>query len=108
MYHEVTYKELERRRQGHLRAVVAGMVVCALVACGLAYARLLLRDQGATALRSAVVDAALQCCAVEGSFPSSLAHLEDHYGLVINERDYLVTYEWLGDNVAPAVVVRPR
>ena len=55
-----------------------------------------------------VITASVQCAAVEGSYPSSLSHLESHYGLVINHDDYIVNYEWLADNVPPSVTVVPR
>ena len=86
--------------------VTLAVTCCLLAAVGLA--RDLAREQGAVALRESVLRSALQCCAVEGSFPTTLEHLEDHYGLVVNEDDYRVMYEWLGDNVAPSVVVVPR
>jgi hypothetical protein len=55
-----------------------------------------------------VIEASKQCCAIEGSYPSSLEHLEQYYGLVINHNDYVVSYEWLGDNILPSVVVTAR
>ena len=97
-----------RRR---LRRVVCALLVVTVVAC-LVFAALLSRDiareQSAHTVRDSVIQAAVQCCAVEGSYPSSLSHLEEKYGLVINEDDYVVNYEWLGDNVPPSVVVRAR
>lgn len=108
MYHEVTYDDLRRRRTRLLRALAAVVLACALAAGAYLSARRIEREQGATALREAVVSAAMQCCAVEGSFPTSVDHLVDHYGLVINREDYRVSYEWLGDNIAPSVVVRTR
>ena len=107
MFHELTYAEIAQRKQRRMATLAAIALCLALVAAELAHARTLQREQGATSLRQAVIDAALQCRAVEGSYPSTLDHLEQHYGLVINKRDYLVSYEWLGDNVAPSVVVRP-
>ena len=46
-----------------------------------------------------------QCCAIEGAYPSSLAYLEENYGLVVNRSDYAITYEVFADNVMPNVVV---
>ena len=66
------------------------------------------REQAVIAVRESILNAAKQCCSVEGSYPASLSHLENDYGLTINHEDYVVGYEWLGDNIAPAVVVRPR
>lgn len=52
--------------------------------------------------------AAAQCCAVEGAYPHTLRHLEEHYGLTVNHDDYAITYEAFASNVVPSVVVVPR
>ena len=67
-----------------------------------------LREQGAASIRNAILDSAMQCCAIEGSYPASLQHLEDSYGLAINHDEYIVTYEAFADNVVQSVVVVPR
>ena len=33
---------------------------------------------------------------------------EEHYGVVVNDDDYVVSYESFADNVMPTVVVTPR
>ncbi len=108
MYHERTYAQIRRRRLRLLATALVG----ALLALGCFWGSQTLqesaREQGAASLRDSIVEAAKQCCAVEGSYPSSLSHLEDRYGLSINHADYVITYEWFADNVAPSVVVVPR
>lgn len=108
MYHEVTYEELSRRRRMRLIGAVVVVVLVALIVAGAFISRSVARAQGATSVRDAVLEAAIQCCAVEGSYPSALSHLENDYGLVVNHNAYVVTYEWLGDNVMPSVAVRLR
>ena len=107
MYHEQTYDSLRQRRARRARVAVACALVALVAWRGYVASREISRDQAATALRESVMASALQCCAIEGSYPVSLQHLEQHYGLVVNARDYQVRYEWLGDNVPPSVVVRP-
>lgn len=108
MYHETTYREETMRR---VRRIAVVLIVIAIVAC-LAFAtvvsRGIAREQGVQTMRDSIMQAAVQCCAVEGSYPSSLSHLEEYYGLVVNHADYVINYEWLGDNVPPSVVVRLR
>ena len=65
-------------------------------------------DQGAESVRQAVLSAAMQCCAVEGSYPSTIEHLEEHYGLAVNHSDYVILYEAFASNVVPSVTVVPR
>lgn len=107
MYHETTYANLQRRKRAAIRAVVLALLACVITAALAMFSDDVLKSQGAATLRQAVISSALQCCAVEGSFPTSLDHLTQHYGLVINEKDYQVQYEWLGDNITPSVVVTP-
>ena len=108
MYHEITYDELARRRR--LRIVYALLVVLLVfnVVIAVNVSQSIAREQATASVREAVVAAAVQCCAIEGSYPSSLSHLEQGYGLTINHNDYVVVYDWLGDNVPPSVVVKPR
>lgn len=108
MYHEITYQDLRRHKKRFLVSVALVVLAFALAALAYSFAQDISREQGAAMLRDAVISSAMQCCAVEGSFPTSVEHLTQHYGLVINEDNYLVTYEWLGDNIAPSVAVRAR
>ena len=108
MYHELTYRELARRRRNRIIAAACVLVLCViLVVASLAAARAT-REQSVQAVHDAVLQAAVQCAAVEGSFPSSVAHLEDAYGLTYTHNRFLVYYEWLGDNVPPTVTVGVR
>jgi len=105
MYHELTYKEVSRRRRSRIIAVVVCLVLCAAIVFAFAASGDISRRQGVTTMRETVIDAAQQCAAIEGSYPSSLSYLENHYGLIINHNDYLVNYEWLADNIPPSVTV---
>lgn len=94
-----------------LRAVILVIVVLviALVAwSALARVSADMAEQSAGTIKAEVVDAAVQCFAIEGSYPSSLAHLEDAYGLKINRNDYIVTYNCFASNVMPQVEVLAR
>jgi hypothetical protein len=51
---------------------------------------------------------AVQCYAIEGSFPSTvggLEYLRDNYGLAIDEKRYAVYYESAGQNLIPQIRV---
>lgn len=65
-------------------------------------------EQEANSVRQAVLDTAMQCCAIEGSYPSSLEYLEENYGLVVDRENYIVDYVAFADNVVPSVAVIAR
>ena len=108
MFHEITDAQVAKRRK--VRVVIACVVVALVLAAWLIVGALQAnaREQGALALQNSIIDAAKQCCAIEGSYPSSLEHLEQYYGLSINHDDYVVSYESFAGNVMPTVVVTPR
>jgi len=92
----------------HIILAIVVLFLCANIAISLAISSEVSRKQATSSVRESIVTAAIQCAAIEGSYPSSLSHLEQHYGLVINHNDYIVNYEWLADNIPPSVTVVPR
>ncbi len=50
----------------------------------------------------------VHCYAVEGFYPPTLSYIEQHYGLTYNHSDYLVDYEYVGENVMPNVMIIER
>lgn len=67
-----------------------------------------LREQAAQSVRSAVLDAAVQCYALEGANPRSLSYLEENYGVQVNRRRFIVSYEAYASNQLPEVAVFER
>lgn len=108
MYHEITTKDKNRKRRNGIVVAAFACVLIAVLALVIHTARIGAREQGAVAMRKSIMDSAVRCCAIEGSYPMSLKHLEDHYGLRVNHHDYVITYEAFASNVAPSVVVVPR
>lgn len=108
MYHDRTDRTQRRRRRMAAAAAIVALVLALGCAVGWGAARQQALEQGSASVRDAVLAAAAQCCAVEGSYPSTIEYLEEHYGLSINHRDYAVTYEAFASNVTPSVVVVPR
>ncbi len=66
------------------------------------------REAGRSAIKNAVIRSAVECYTVEGSYPQSLAYLEEHYGLTVNHRDYIITYDVFAENQLPSVQVLVR
>ncbi len=108
MYHVRTQRQIKERRRNIVVALIVVCVLCVVCFFGIQALAEQMEEQRATAVRNSIVETALQCYAVEGAYPSSLSYLEDHYGLVVNRNDYVISYEAFASNVAPTVVVIPR
>lgn len=88
--------------------LLAVAAACVLAWLGLSAVRADLVRQGTVSVREAILNGARQCCAIEGSYPNTLEYLEEHYGVVVNHEDYVVTYDAFASNVLPTVAVVPR
>lgn len=87
------------------------VLLAALLLAGLSRvpaARRDIRMQSRESVRQAVLRSAAECYCVEGAYPESLDYLEKYYGLTVNHRDYIVSYEVFASNVAPDVRVLVR
>ncbi|WP_302391073.1 hypothetical protein [Eggerthella sinensis] len=105
MYHELTKQEIRKRTYKRMAGLFAIVLAVALILLASNAIGASLREQGELSVRNAILSSAKQCCAIEGAYPSSLAYLEENYGLVVNRADYAITYEVFADNVMPNVVV---
>jgi len=108
MYHEKTAASIRRHKRNVAILVVTCVLLVALLFFGTLRAQASAREQAAASLRNSIMTSAKQCCAIEGSYPSSVEYLEENYGLEVNHDDYIITYECFADNVPPSVVVVPR
>lgn len=108
LYHMQTNEQ--RHKKNVVRGIVIVCIVIVLVACVMLYRSFheSSLEQGAISVKEAVLDSAIQCAAIEGSYPSELSHLEENYGLSINHNDYIVVYVCFASNSVPSVSVVPR
>ena len=103
-YTLMMYHEKPRQRKVPLASLLLAVPVVAVAAA----AGQVSRDmdaQAAAALKDSVVQAAVQCYAVEGAYPESVDYLEQNYGLYINHKRYIVSYSAFASNVMPDVQV---
>ena len=57
------------------------------------------------AAESAIQKAAIQCYALEGSYPPSLEYLEKNYGIILNKSRYFYHYTIFASNIMPEIGV---
>ncbi len=62
-------------------------------------------DERIEAIETAVTKAAVQCYAIEGSYPPDIDYLAEHYGLVVNKDAYFYHYEIVASNIIPIIAV---
>ena len=65
-------------------------------------------EEDMAAIRDTIMERSVQCYVVEGAYPPDLAYLEENYGLVVNQADYIVRYEIFAENLPPVVRVLQR
>ena len=59
-------------------------------------------------LENAIERSITQCYALEGTYPSNLAYLEEHYGLFYDKEQFFVSYEYIGGNLRPSITIIER
>lgn len=56
-------------------------------------------------LQKALDRSITQCYALEGTYPSNLEYLEEHYGLTYNKDHFFVDYQYIGGNLRPDITI---
>ena len=57
--------------------------------------------------RESILRAAVQCYALEGTYPVSWDHLKEVYGVSVDESRYFVDYQYVASNLMPDITVLP-
>lgn len=65
-------------------------------------------EKGLEQLEEALRRGCVACYAAEGAYPSSLAYLEEHYGIQVDESRYAVYYVAYAENLMPDIIVLER
>ena len=61
-----------------------------------------------SAVETALERAAVQCYALEGSYPPDLEYLQKHYGIIIDKKKYFYDYSIFASNIKPEIQVFRR
>ena len=98
------------RRKGlrTLRALLLPAAAVAAVLCMLTAVSRLQggeSDEGRRQLEDTLRRAAVSCYAAEGIYPPTLAYLEEHYGVQVDEERYIVHYDAFAENLMPDITV---
>lgn len=63
------------------------------------------QQKGRQQLEDALHRTAAACYAAEGAYPPSLAYMQEHYGIVVDEENYMVFYRTDASNLMPEITV---
>ena len=105
MYHEKPPVDRKTLLLRLLAFLTAAVLVFGLLSALSGHIEKDLTEKGARVLKDTILQSAVQCYAVEGSYPPSLEYLEENYGLQINHKRYLVTYDIFASNLMPQMTV---
>jgi hypothetical protein len=100
------HKKLTLLRGAAVLAV--GLIVLVFLVRGLSAISDTSGALGLSMAQQALERSVMQCYAIEGSYPSDVAYLKEHYALTINEELYLIHYRPVGTNLLPEMRVLPR
>lgn len=97
---------MERRfKFGTVLLIPAVLVVLLIFMTSLSNLKDGQRSEGRQQLEDAIRRSAVACYAAEGIYPPSLAYLEEHYGVQVDEERYTVYYDVFASNLMPDVTV---
>lgn len=88
-------------------SILVCLVAAAILAVGVLQLSSRAGEEGAETLRTAIRRASVQCYAIEGRYPPSVAYLEENYGVQIDRERYHVFYEGFASNIMPDITVIP-
>ena len=86
-------------------AVAVFALVLGLLYAGIGNTATRSKDEGRERLEDAVRRAVVQCYAIEGMYPPDIDYLKDNYGLVVNEKEYIVDYQIFASNIMPSITI---
>ena len=90
------------------RLLPAVVLLLAIVAAFLLFTQVLSVKADAESLAVAeqgLRRAAVECYALEGSYPRSVDYLAEHYGVDLDENRFIVHYEYIASNLMPEITV---
>lgn len=65
-------------------------------------------EQAVQNIEESVRRAAAACYACEGVYPPDLEYISEHYGIEIDEKEYVVRYEVFASNIMPEISVQRK
>ncbi len=94
------------KRSGLVIALVISLLIISLVWRNFGRLQEKNAQTGLATARAALARAVSQCYALEGMYPPDLDYLKEHYGLMLDEKNYAIYYEVIAANIYPVIDVQ--
>jgi len=85
--------------------VLFTVAVMGMIVFGLRQTEESSRAEGLRILEDSIRRAVVICYAIEGRYPASIEHIEEHYGVFIDRTRYVVHYNIFASNLLPDITV---
>lgn len=89
----------------NLVSVVIFVVIIAAFLFAINYTSQATLDHQEDSLNQALERDIVMCYAQNGYYPPSLDYIKEHYGLIYDEKTFLVNYQPVADNIRPNYIV---
>ncbi len=86
-------------------SIIVFALVAALVVSGIGGVSDSVAEQQTEMLENSVRRSAVQCYALEGTYPENVNYLVSNYGLFYDKDNYIIHYEFNGSNLLPTIAV---
>ncbi len=100
-------KKAKRPLAGILSVLLLAVVLLLFV-IGLNNIQTSNETEQAKLLERSVTRSITACYALEGAYPPDIEYLTEHYGLVYDEKQYFIDYQYIGANLRPDVTIIKR
>jgi hypothetical protein len=102
---------MERRFAPLLRELILPLLLFAVILgiflYGISLTDTSTEEHRLQSIQDAVARSAVSCYAIEGFYPSEISYLKEHYGLMVDEENYVIHYRAYGANLVPDIEVIP-
>lgn len=99
------YSKKEHNRRNYIVSLVVFILVIGIFYFGIQSVSTRTDEEQLSSLENALQRSITHCYAVEGTYPESLAYLEEHYGISYDEDKYFVDYRPSAANIMPDVTI---
>lgn len=100
-----------KKEKRHISGILSTLLICLVLIFswkGLDSLQTSTSAEQTQILEDALMRSITACYALEGAYPPDITYLVEHYGLVYDEEQYFIDYQYIGSNLRPDVTILKR